>query len=193
MTSELFRLKGTCYFLCVSLWNFLFLPLPAPGEIVLWLRICKADIPPSFPVIKKYLLLWQPEAVKWGLRVFGFVTKLYIFFSVSVSWKSMGKRKLIHSKLFILQTFPDRAVSIRKNSIPDSILAVLMCNLLILTCSWVHIKICFYSCVGECAGSMGCAGITMVKGSWYGCNFQEWLKPRAKEGFKRIWMLVWIL
>lgn len=64
MNSELFSLNGTCCFLCVSLWNFLFLPLPAPGEIVLWFRICKADIPPPFPIIKKYLFFCQPEAVK---------------------------------------------------------------------------------------------------------------------------------
>lgn len=63
MTSELFKLKGTCYFLCVSLWNSVFLSLPAPGEIVLWLRICRADIPPSLPVIKKYLFFCQPKAV----------------------------------------------------------------------------------------------------------------------------------
>lgn len=89
MTSELFRLKGTCYFLCISLWNFLFLPLPAPGEIVLWLRICKADIPPPFPVLKKYLFFCQSETVKWGLRVF--VTKLYILFQFPLAGSQWAK------------------------------------------------------------------------------------------------------
>lgn len=99
--------------LCVSLRNFLFLPLPAPGEIVLWLRICKADIPLPFPSLKNTLKILekffcQPEAVKWGLRVFLFVTKLYMFFQFPLAGSQWAKDNLyiqncLYYRLFLTQ------------------------------------------------------------------------------------------
>lgn len=104
----------------VFLFVFFFLPLPAPGEIVLWLEICNWRPSPLSLSLGNAYFAASLKLINGVWEVFLFVTKLNILFTFHFAGSQWVRA---NSKIqnFLYYRLPDIAISIRKNSIPDSI------------------------------------------------------------------------